>query len=160
MKVHFYPENVDYMVRRKLRELRQTGSVQDYVKKFTTIMLDIRDMTEKDKLFHFLDGLSREAAMELQRRRVQSLTKAMIAAKRLSDYDISFSSLKSHGRGLNNANVDQLGKGGKSKSGGGGNGVSSHSQTLASSQTSNRKGKSKTLACFLCHGPHRVVKCP
>ena len=70
LKVHFYPENVDYMARRKLRELRQTGSVQDYVKKFTTIMLDIRDMTEKDKLFHFLDGLSWDAAMELQRRRV------------------------------------------------------------------------------------------
>ena len=52
------PKNIDYMVRRKLREPKQTGSVQDYVKKFITIMLDIRDMTEKDKLFTFLDGLS------------------------------------------------------------------------------------------------------
>ena len=36
-----------------------------YVKKFTTIMLDIRDMMEKDKLFAFLDGLLWEAAIEL-----------------------------------------------------------------------------------------------
>ena len=82
LKVHFYPENVNYMARRKLRELRQIGSVQDYVKKFTTIMLDIRDMTEKDKLFHFLNGLSWEAAMELQRRRVQSLMEAVTAVER------------------------------------------------------------------------------
>ena len=37
--------------------------------------------------------------------------------------------------------------------------MSSHSQTLASSQTSNSKGKSKTIACFLCHGPYRVAEC-
>ena len=129
------------------------------MKKFTTIMLDIRDMTEKDKLFHFLDGLSREAAMELQRRRVQSLTEAVTTVERLLDYDISFPGLKSHGGGSHNANVGQSGKGGKSKSGGGGKGVSSHSQTSTASQTSNNKGKSKILACFLCHGPHRVAKC-
>ena len=56
--MHFYPKNINYMARKKLRELRQIGSVQDYVKKFTTIMLDIRDITEKDKLFAFLDSLS------------------------------------------------------------------------------------------------------
>ena len=51
----------------------------------------------------------------------------MTAIEHLSDYDISSSSLKFHGGGLHNANVDQSSKGGKSKSGGGGNGVSSHS---------------------------------
>ena len=84
----------------------------------------------------------------------------MTAAKHLLEYDISFSSLKSHGEGSHNAIVGQSGKGGKSKSGGGGNEVSSLLQTLASSWTSNNKGKSKTLACFLCHGPHQVAKCP
>ena len=63
-------------------------------------MLDIRDITKKDKLFAFLDGLLWEATMELQRMRVQSLTKAVIAAEHLSDYDIGFSSLKSHERGV------------------------------------------------------------
>ena len=47
LKVHFYPENVDYLARRKLRDLMQKGSVQDYVKQFTTIMLDIWDMTKR-----------------------------------------------------------------------------------------------------------------
>ncbi|KAI3445012.1 hypothetical protein Pfo_001677, partial [Paulownia fortunei] len=44
-------------VRKALRELRHTGSILDYVKAFATHMLDIRDMSEKDKLFTFLDGL-------------------------------------------------------------------------------------------------------
>ena len=83
----------------------------------------------------------------------------MTAVKCLSNYDISFLSLKSHERGSHNVNVGQLGKSGKSKSEGGGNGASSHSQTSASSQTFNNKGKLKTLAYFLCHGPHQVAKC-
>ena len=75
------------------------------MKKFITIMLDIRDMTKKEKLFTFLDGLSWEAAMEVQRRRVQSLIEMVIVAKPLLDYDISFPSLKSHGGGSHNANA-------------------------------------------------------
>ena len=40
--------------------------IQEYVKLFTTIMLDIRDMTKKkDMLFYFMDGLSRDVAIEL-----------------------------------------------------------------------------------------------
>ena len=69
-KVHFYLENVNYLARRKFRDLRQIGLVQDYVKMFTTIILDIHDMMEKDKLFFFLHGLSCDVAMEFQRRRV------------------------------------------------------------------------------------------
>ena len=80
--------------------------MQDYVKEFTTIMLDIRYMTKKDKLFAFLDGLSWDDATEFQMRRVQSLTEVVTVTERLLDYDISFLSLKSHKEGLHNANVD------------------------------------------------------
>ena len=62
--MHFYPENVDYLARRKLRDLRQIGSVQDYVKKFTTIILNIWDIAEKDKLFYFMDSLLQDATIE------------------------------------------------------------------------------------------------
>ena len=79
--MHFYPENVDYLARRRLRDLRQTGLIQDYVKMFIMIMLDICDMMEKDNLFFFLNGLSCDAAMDLQRRRVQNLVDAIIAVE-------------------------------------------------------------------------------
>ena len=63
---------------------------------FTTIMLDIYDITEKDKLFFFLDGLSRDTTMELQRRRVQNLANVLTTTEWLSNYDIGFpTSMKS-----------------------------------------------------------------
>ena len=61
------------------------------------IMLDIHDMMEKDKL-SFLEDLLCNATMELQRRKVQNLTDAVIATEWLFDYDIGFpTSIKSQG---------------------------------------------------------------
>lgn len=57
LKAQFLPENVEYLARKSLKRLKQTGSVHFYVKQFSALMLDIRDMSEKDKLFDFLDGL-------------------------------------------------------------------------------------------------------
>ncbi|KAL0318927.1 UNVERIFIED_CONTAM: hypothetical protein Sangu_2048900 [Sesamum angustifolium] len=53
----FFLENVEYNARRALRKLEHTGSLRDYVKIFSALMLDIRDMSEKDKLFTFMEGL-------------------------------------------------------------------------------------------------------
>ncbi|KAL0446273.1 UNVERIFIED_CONTAM: hypothetical protein Slati_1755200 [Sesamum latifolium] len=50
---------------RALRKLEHTGSMQDYVKSFSVLMLDIRDMSEKDKLFTFMEGLKPWARLEL-----------------------------------------------------------------------------------------------
>ncbi|KAL0430879.1 UNVERIFIED_CONTAM: hypothetical protein Sradi_0713900 [Sesamum radiatum] len=43
--------------------------MQDYVKSFSALMLDIRNMSEKDKLFTFMEGLKPWARIELQRQR-------------------------------------------------------------------------------------------
>ncbi|XP_070047528.1 uncharacterized protein [Nicotiana tomentosiformis] len=56
-KRQFFPNNVLYEARRKLRELKQTGSIRVYVKEFTTLMLQIPNLTNDDLLFHFMDGL-------------------------------------------------------------------------------------------------------
>ena len=116
--------------------MRQTGSVHDYVKTFTTITLDFCDMTEKDKLFSFLNGLSHDVAMKLQRRRVSNLTDAITIAKRLLDYDIRFpTSMKTQGSASHSSSGsgDQSGKSNKSKSGGVSNG--SGPQTPSSSSS-------------------------
>ncbi|KAL0311788.1 UNVERIFIED_CONTAM: RNA-directed DNA polymerase [Sesamum radiatum] len=60
--------------------------MQDYVKSFSALMLDIRDMSEKDKLFTFMEGLKPWARIELQRQRVTDLGSAMTAAERLTDF--------------------------------------------------------------------------
>ncbi|XP_012851537.1 PREDICTED: uncharacterized protein LOC105971232 [Erythranthe guttata] len=64
LKRHFYPENVVYEARRKLRELKQRSSIREYVKEFTTLTLQIPNLSEEDLLFHFTDGLQAIAAAE------------------------------------------------------------------------------------------------
>ncbi|KAL0337394.1 UNVERIFIED_CONTAM: hypothetical protein Scaly_2014500 [Sesamum calycinum] len=49
----FFPKNVEYNARGALRKLEHTTFVRDYVKALSVLMLDIRDMTEKNKLFTF-----------------------------------------------------------------------------------------------------------
>ncbi|KAL0313032.1 UNVERIFIED_CONTAM: hypothetical protein Sradi_5702500 [Sesamum radiatum] len=86
IRVQFFSENVEYNARRALRKLEHTGSMQDYVKSFSALMLDIRDMSEKDKLFTFMEGLKPWARIELQRQLVTDLGSAMTAAERLTDF--------------------------------------------------------------------------
>ena len=65
IKTQFIPENVAYLARRQLRELKQMGTICEYIKKFSSLMLDIKDMFEEDKLFYFLEGLKPWARTEL-----------------------------------------------------------------------------------------------
>ncbi|KAL2240221.1 UNVERIFIED_CONTAM: hypothetical protein Sindi_0663300 [Sesamum indicum] len=65
IREQLFPENIEYNARRALRKLEHTGSVQEYVKSFSALMLDIRDMSEKDKLFTFMEGLKPWARLEL-----------------------------------------------------------------------------------------------
>ncbi|KAA0060640.1 uncharacterized protein E6C27_scaffold22G005260 [Cucumis melo var. makuwa] len=81
----FFLENVEILARRKLRELKHTGSIREYVKQFARLMLDIRDMSEKDKVFCFVEGLKPWAKTKLYEQRVQDLTSAYAAAERLFD---------------------------------------------------------------------------
>ncbi|CAH1426370.1 unnamed protein product [Lactuca virosa] len=41
----------------KLRWFHQGGTIFDYIKEFTTIMLEIEDLSDRDALFYFKDGL-------------------------------------------------------------------------------------------------------
>ncbi|KAL6340532.1 hypothetical protein AAG906_010440 [Vitis piasezkii] len=45
-----------------------TGSIRDYVKEFSSLMLEIPNMTEEELLFNFLDNLQGWAEQELRRR--------------------------------------------------------------------------------------------
>ncbi|XP_070014677.1 uncharacterized protein [Nicotiana sylvestris] len=85
-KRHFFPNNVLYEARRKLRELKQTWSMRNYVKKFTTLVLQIPNLTNDDLLFHFMDGLQNWAKQELQCRQVTDIDYAILEAESLMDF--------------------------------------------------------------------------
>ena len=56
LKNQFVLENVEFIAHQKLRQLCQTSAVRNYVKQFSTLMLNIYDMSRKDKLFYFIEG--------------------------------------------------------------------------------------------------------
>ena len=57
IKKQFYPEDVEYLARKKIRYLKHTGSIWDYVKEFSSLMLEAPGMNEKTLLFEFMDNL-------------------------------------------------------------------------------------------------------
>ncbi|GKG08366.1 hypothetical protein Tco_0334198, partial [Tanacetum coccineum] len=51
--------------------------IREYVKEFTTLVLEILELSDQDSFFYFLDGLQGWAKTELERRRVQDLSTAI-----------------------------------------------------------------------------------
>ncbi|KAL0379216.1 UNVERIFIED_CONTAM: hypothetical protein Sradi_3227100 [Sesamum radiatum] len=130
------------------------------------LMLDIRDMSEKDKLFTFMEGLKQWARLELQRQWVIDLGSAMTAVERLTD----FASKTRRDRQTTPSPTQNKTNGAKSfrsNSNRGGGDRKPHAQT-GSHGSSNRNKPQETRhgspqrsnGCFLCDGPHRYRDCP
>ena len=88
-KDQFLPCNTSWLVRESLKKLKHTGMVRGYVKEFSSLMLDIRNMSDEDKLFNFLSGLQTWAQLDLRRQGVKDLPSAMAAADGLVDFHIN-----------------------------------------------------------------------
>ncbi|KAK4381475.1 hypothetical protein Sango_2964300 [Sesamum angolense] len=73
LKDQFLPCNTSWLARESLRNLKHTGTVREFVKEFSSLMLDVRDMSEEDKLFNFMAGLKPWAQTELRRQGVKDL---------------------------------------------------------------------------------------
>ena len=69
-----------------MRRLKHIGLIHDYVKEFSSPMLEIPNMTKKELLFNFMDNLQEWAEQELRRRGVQDLATTMAVAESLTDY--------------------------------------------------------------------------
>ena len=67
IKKQFYPEDVAYMARKNMRRLKHIGSICNYVKEFSSLMLEISNVTEEELLFNFMDNLQGWAEQELRR---------------------------------------------------------------------------------------------
>lgn len=133
------------------------GTLRDYVKEFSTLMLEIPDMSEKDLFFNFMDGLQNWAELELQRRGVQDLATAMAVAEQL----VEFKKVES--------SKPKFSKTGQGKGGGEKNTSSSKEASPQSSEGKNEehgnksfKGKFKfrDTGCFICGGKYLARDCP
>ena len=155
LKRQFYPENVAYEARRKLRELRQKSSVREYVKEFTTLYLMVPNLSGEDALYYFVDGLNKWAKTEIQRRQPRTIDDAIALAESFIDYsdrDAESSSSKSKAGKGGSSRKDSHDKGGK-KSGWG-----AKTSEKAKGEDQYRDGSKAT--CFTCKGPHLMRNCP
>ena len=156
IKKQFYPEDVEYMARKKIKHLKHTGSIRDYVREFSSLMLEAPGMDEKDLLFNFMDNLQSWAEQELRRRGVQDLSTAMAVAESLMDFQRGDSS-----------QAKPPSKGGHAKGGGdrwykkdtkeGSNAASTSRDDKGGDRRRDFKPRTN---CFLCDGPHWVRQCP
>ncbi|KAK3027690.1 hypothetical protein RJ639_041400 [Escallonia herrerae] len=74
----FYPDSVDD----KPCTTEAEGSISEYVKDYLALMLEIPEMSERQRLCFFIDGLQYWVATELQRMEPHDLASAMTIVKR------------------------------------------------------------------------------
>ncbi|KAI5332170.1 hypothetical protein L3X38_022299 [Prunus dulcis] len=157
--LHFYPENAKYEAKEKLRWLKQTGSVKDYVATFTNLLFEVPSMIDEDKLMYFMSGLQNWAKLELQRRHVQTLSEAIAAAESLVEFKRS-----DQGDSKFNGRKGGNGSGGgdnKPKEGSKSGDKSDGHKSSWKKNDKGDKGKDKSkLACYFCDGPHMMRDCP
>ncbi|KAK3017952.1 hypothetical protein RJ639_005231 [Escallonia herrerae] len=86
IKRQFYPESVVDIAMINLQWLRKKGSIHKYVKEYSALMLKIPEMSERQRLCFFVDGLQYWVAIELRRREPHNLASAMMIVERLGDF--------------------------------------------------------------------------
>ncbi|GKC00773.1 DNA mismatch repair protein MutS, partial [Tanacetum coccineum] len=86
LRKEFVPHNVDSKSKAKLRRLCHTCTIIDYIKEFTTILLEFMDIPDQDAIFFFKYGLKECARIKIDRRNVKTLDEAIAAAKSILYY--------------------------------------------------------------------------
>lgn len=153
LRGQFLPTNTNWSAREALRDLEQTGSVREYITGFSSLLLDVTEMSEADKLFNFMAGLQPWAQRELRRQNVQSLSAAVAAADALVELrgdQSSSSKVKNYKKDKTVKPKAVAEPSGKS---------SADSDKPADDRGKSGQG-SKTFACFICGEPHRARDCP
>ncbi|KAK2994730.1 hypothetical protein RJ640_002536 [Escallonia rubra] len=137
---------------------------------FSALMLDISDMSAVDRLFFFMEGLKPWARTELNRRRVNNLNEAIIAAESLSDYNSEPQRPPQRGNPNRSNGGKKPGGQAPNQSWGSKSSWASNSSTPQKSgvgfkakpdaSTSGEVKKPAFRGCFLCQGPHVIANCP
>uniref|UniRef100_A0A803MT59 Ty3 transposon capsid-like protein domain-containing protein n=1 Tax=Chenopodium quinoa TaxID=63459 RepID=A0A803MT59_CHEQI len=154
-KKQFRPHDAAKVSMMKLRELKHSSTIKEYIKQFTTLVLEIDNLPEPAQLLYFIGGLQRWAQQEVERRNVQTLAEAIAAAESLVDYRDTRKEGRSNG---------SKGKGGGAKptdrSSTNSNKTVKKDKAKGSSSSSSSSDKPNNRGCYLCGGPHWARDCP
>ncbi|XP_065632783.1 uncharacterized protein LOC136068889 isoform X1 [Quercus suber] len=155
LKDQFLPTNTAWVARDALKKLKQMGTVREYVKTFSSLMLDIKNMSEEDKLFNFMSGLQPWAQLELKRQAMRDLPSAMSAANALVDYKFSKPSGEEEKRKSKDKGRDKQKKDGKKKDKQKKTWGNKNKGESSTSQPSKEQPK-LNASSFICNGPHHA----
>lgn len=86
----FEPINSAKIARDKIATLRQGKSVQEYTARFQSLVLDIPDMADSEKIDRYTRGLKHHIQREIELRQFSTLEEIMQAADRLDTIDFRF----------------------------------------------------------------------
>ena len=67
LQTHFSPQDETWVARMKIKFIKQTESLQTYQREFASVVLELPDMAERDKVFNFIIGLKPWARNEVKR---------------------------------------------------------------------------------------------
>ncbi|RVW71360.1 hypothetical protein CK203_060919 [Vitis vinifera] len=67
LKDQFLPKTMDWMALESLKRLKHTETIRDYAKEFTSLILNMKDMSKVDKLFKFISRLQGWTQTKLRR---------------------------------------------------------------------------------------------
>ncbi|KAL0418900.1 UNVERIFIED_CONTAM: hypothetical protein Sradi_1303500 [Sesamum radiatum] len=84
----FLPCNISWVARESLWNLRHMGTIHEFAKEFSSLMLDVRDILEEDKLFNFIAGLQPCAPTKLMRQGAMGMPSAIVVSDRLVDFRV------------------------------------------------------------------------
>jgi hypothetical protein len=155
LKEQFLPNNTSWIAREDLKKLRQDGSVRDYVKKFSSLILDVDNMSEEEKMFNFLSGLQPWAQLELRRQKISDLSSAIADADGLADYRAE----SSEGAAGVSSKYKDMGET-KKKKRFGGEEPRQATGVGRSDVKAKGKGTNPNIHCFICDGNHFARDCP
>eukprot|EP00253_Pinus_taeda_P011267 PITA_11267 len=86
LQAHFSPQDETWEARMKIKFIKQTGNLQTYQREFASVVLELPDMAERDKVFNFLVGLKPWARNEVKRQRTRTLEEAFASVDRLVEH--------------------------------------------------------------------------
>ncbi|KAK2658693.1 hypothetical protein Ddye_005226 [Dipteronia dyeriana] len=152
----FIPCNMSWLARESLKKLKQIDYMREYMIDFSSLILDIQNISEEDKLFNFMSGLQKWAHVELRRQGVKDISMAMVAGEGLIDFHLggSASSSADKGKSIEGKFSKNKEKDWKTK-------ADRKKENEKEVETTKRKDHvySKFQGCFICNGPHRTRDC-
>ena len=159
LKNQFLPTNTAWGARDTLKKLKQTGTMREYVKMFSSLMLDIKNMLKEEKLFNFMSSLPPWAQMELKRQAMCDLPIVVSVANALVDYKFSKPSKDEEKHKSKDKGKDKQKNDGKKKDKQKKNWDNKSKGESSTSQPSKEQPK-LNAGCFIYNGPHRAKDCP